>query len=77
MFRRKATSNTTPDARRTSVTGVSAHEPLDPTRVLAELLSRPSAEGVLDFGPREIPVLSNDPNRPGEGRLTIETGGGR
>ncbi|CQR86512.1 putative baseplate assembly protein [Paracoccus aminovorans] len=36
-----------------------------------------SAEGVLDFGPREIPVLSNDPNRPGEGRLTIETGGGR
>ena len=48
MFRRKATSNTTPDARRTSVTGVSAHEPLDPTRVLAELLSRPSAEGVLE-----------------------------
>lgn len=36
-----------------------------------------SAEGVLDFGPREIPVLSNDPNRPGEGRLTIETRGGR
>lgn len=33
--------------------------------------------GVLDFGPREIPVLSNDPNRPGEGRLTIQTGGGR
>ncbi|AAF11128.1 HD-GYP domain-containing protein [Deinococcus radiodurans R1 = ATCC 13939 = DSM 20539] len=30
------------------MTGVSAHEPLDPTRVLAELLSRPSAEGVLE-----------------------------
>ena len=36
-----------------------------------------SAAGVLDFGPREIPVLSNDPNHPGEGRLTIETRGGR
>lgn len=36
-----------------------------------------SAEGVLTFGPREIPVLSNDPNRAGEGRLTIQTGGGR
>lgn len=36
-----------------------------------------SDAGVLDFGPREIPVLSNDPNRPGEGRLTIQTKGGR
>lgn len=36
-----------------------------------------SAQGVLNFGPREIPVLSNDPDRPGEGRLTIETRGGR
>lgn len=36
-----------------------------------------TAAGVLDFGPREIPVLSNDPNHPGEGRLTIETRGGR
>lgn len=36
-----------------------------------------SDAGVLEFGPREIPVLSNDPNRPGEGRLTIQTGGGR
>lgn len=36
-----------------------------------------SAAGVLEFGPREIPVLSNDPNHPGEGRLIIETRGGR
>ena len=36
-----------------------------------------TAAGVLDFGPREIPVLSNDPNLPGEGRLIIETRGGR
>lgn len=36
-----------------------------------------SDAGLLEFGPREIPVLSNDPNRPGEGRLTIQTGGGR
>lgn len=34
-------------------------------------------EGVLRFGPREIPILSNDPNRPGEGTLSITTEGGR
>lgn len=35
------------------------------------------AAGRLQFGPREIPVLANDPNHPGEGRLRITTGGGR
>ncbi len=35
------------------------------------------ADGILRFGPREIPILSNDPNRPSEGSLTIETEGGR
>ncbi len=34
-------------------------------------------EGVLTFGPREIPVLANDPNHPDQGTLTIETEGGR
>lgn len=34
-------------------------------------------EGVLTFGPREIPVLANDPNHPDQGRLTIEAEGGR
>ncbi|MEM9318243.1 MAG: putative baseplate assembly protein [Pseudomonadota bacterium] len=34
-------------------------------------------EGVLRFGPREIPILSNDPNRPSEGELIIITEGGR
>ncbi|MGV8986149.1 MAG: baseplate J/gp47 family protein [Cypionkella sp.] len=34
-------------------------------------------DGVLRFGPREIPVLSNNPNRPSEGRLTITAEGGR
>lgn len=34
-------------------------------------------DGVLRFGPREIPILSNDPNRPSEGNLTIITEGGR
>lgn len=33
--------------------------------------------GVLRFGPREIPILSADPNRPSEGSLTILTEGGR
>jgi predicted phage baseplate assembly protein len=33
--------------------------------------------GVLTFGGREIPILSNDPNRPAAGRLTIDTRGGR
>lgn len=33
--------------------------------------------GVLRFGPREIPVLANDPNRPNEGRLKITMRGGR
>ncbi|SIT01829.1 putative baseplate assembly protein [Roseivivax lentus] len=33
--------------------------------------------GVLSFGPREIPILSNDPNRPSEGSLTIVAEGGR
>lgn len=34
-------------------------------------------EGVLRFGPREIPLLSNDPNRPDAGTLIVETEGGR
>ncbi len=34
-------------------------------------------DGFLTFGAREIPVLSNDPNRPDAGTLTIETEGGR
>jgi len=34
-------------------------------------------EGVLRFGRREIPILSNDPNRPSEGTLSIATEGGR
>lgn len=34
-------------------------------------------EGVMTFGPREIPVLANDPNHPDQGTLTIETEGGR
>ena len=34
-------------------------------------------EGVLTFGPREIPVLANGPNHPDLGTLTIETEGGR
>ena len=34
-------------------------------------------DGLLTFGAREIPVLSNDPNRPDAGTLTIETEGGR
>ncbi|MCR9088141.1 MAG: putative baseplate assembly protein [Rhodobacteraceae bacterium] len=34
-------------------------------------------DGVLRFGPREIPVLSDDPNRPDAGTLTITTEGGR
>ncbi|MGM0583450.1 MAG: putative baseplate assembly protein [Pseudomonadota bacterium] len=33
--------------------------------------------GVLEFGRREIPILSNDPNRPDAGALTIQTEGGR
>lgn len=33
--------------------------------------------GVLSFGRREIPLLANDPNRPGQGSLTIATEGGR
>lgn len=33
--------------------------------------------GMLTFGPREIPVLANDPNHPDEGTLTIRTEGGR
>lgn len=34
-------------------------------------------EGVLTFGPREIPILANNPNHPDQGTLTIETEGGR
>lgn len=34
-------------------------------------------DGVVRFGPREIPVLSNNPNRPSEGRLIITAEGGR
>lgn len=34
-------------------------------------------EGVLTFGPREIPILSNDPNHPDRGSLAIATEGGR
>ncbi|MEM8957349.1 MAG: putative baseplate assembly protein [Pseudomonadota bacterium] len=34
-------------------------------------------DGVLRFGPREIPLLSDDPNRPDAGTLTITTEGGR
>ncbi|WP_373636766.1 putative baseplate assembly protein [Yoonia sp. BS5-3] len=34
-------------------------------------------EGLLTFGPREIPVLANDPNYPDQGRLTITAEGGR
>lgn len=34
-------------------------------------------DGVLRFGPREIPVLSSDSNRPDAGTLTITTEGGR
>jgi hypothetical protein len=34
-------------------------------------------EGVLTFGPREIPVLANDPNHPDQGKLTITAEGGR
>ncbi len=34
-------------------------------------------EGVLTFGPREIPILANDPNHPDQGNLTILTEGGR
>lgn len=34
-------------------------------------------DGVIRFGPREIPVLSSDPNRPDAGTLTIITEGGR
>ncbi|MGX9687143.1 HD-GYP domain-containing protein [Deinococcus wulumuqiensis] len=48
MFRRKASTPSAPDTRRTSVTGSNVGETLDPTRVLAELLSRPTAEGVLE-----------------------------
>jgi hypothetical protein len=33
--------------------------------------------GVLRFGPREIPVLSGNPNHPSEGRLHITAKGGR
>ena len=33
--------------------------------------------GVLTFGPREIPVLANDPNYPDQGKLTITAEGGR
>jgi len=33
--------------------------------------------GVLTFGPREIPVLANDPNHPDQGRLEITAEGGR
>jgi hypothetical protein len=32
---------------------------------------------VLEFGPFEIPRLDNDPNYPGNGRLTLDLGGGR
>ncbi len=34
-------------------------------------------DGVLTFGPREIPILANDPNHPDQGTLTIHTEGGR
>lgn len=36
-----------------------------------------TAAGVLRFGPREIPLLANDHNRPGQGQLEIEVEGGR
>ena len=41
------------------------------------ILSTAADEGVLTFGPREIPILSNDPDRPDAGTLTVETEGGR
>ncbi|MEE4109135.1 MAG: putative baseplate assembly protein [Halieaceae bacterium] len=34
-------------------------------------------DGLISFGPREIPVLANDPNHPDQGTLTIKTEGGR
>lgn len=33
--------------------------------------------GALTFGPREVPLLANDPNRPMDGRITISMHGGR
>ncbi|MDO4244796.1 MAG: HD-GYP domain-containing protein [Deinococcus sp.] len=48
MFRRKAANNSAPDPRRTGVAGPAPSEMLDPTRVLTELLARPSAEGILE-----------------------------
>ncbi|MEM1076111.1 MAG: putative baseplate assembly protein [Pseudomonadota bacterium] len=33
--------------------------------------------GVLTFGPREIPILANDPNHPDQGELLITAEGGR
>jgi len=37
----------------------------------------PPDDGVLDFGPLEIPELANDPNEPERGRLQLELRGGR
>ena len=34
-------------------------------------------DGVLRFGPREIPILTNNPNRPNAGTLNIDVEGGR
>lgn len=46
-------------------------------RRAASTTSQAIDEGVLTFGPREIPVLANDPNYPDQGKLTIEAEGGR
>jgi hypothetical protein len=33
--------------------------------------------GTLAFGPREVPLLANDPNRPLDGQITLHVKGGR
>lgn len=48
MFRRKAPTTAAPDPRRTGVVAPTSADSIDPTKVLAELLSRPSVEGVLE-----------------------------
>ncbi|SLN59725.1 hypothetical protein ROA7450_03095 [Roseovarius albus] len=46
-------------------------------RRAASSTSSAIGDGVLTFGPREIPVLANNPNHPDQGKLVILAEGGR
>ena len=60
-----------------SVEGVAGAKVTQLRRMQSEQVNPDFPDGLLKFGPLEIPRLDNDPNEPENGVLTIDIGGGR